>query len=310
MKHLRERSITGRMAALGLALGFGAGLCLNAGAQPDQGEWLEVVTSYDGDAETWTVESPEGYEIIGTDGSWDDNPAVTIEAAFDGDFDTFFDSPGGQAWLGLDLGEGAEYQITGIRYSPRDGFAGRGVGATIQGANQADFSDAVVLLTIEEEQSPGEWTTFNINHEEGFRYVFYEGPDDEHTDIAAIEFYGLAIDSLRASVSGPAIAQAGSTVTLTSIVQNAEGEVSYQWLKDGDELDGATESTLVLADVSAADEGAYALRVTDDEDEVTSTAFNLMVGENVPAAGGVGLGALAAGLAAAGAGVLWRRRRG
>ena len=167
----------------------------------------------------------------------------------------------------------------------------------------------MVLLTLEEEQTAGEWTTFNINHEDGFRYVFYEGPEDEHTDISGIEFYGESIDTLRASVTGPAIAQAGSTVTLTSGVQNAEGDVSYQWLKDGEEIDGATESTLVLADVSAADEGAYAVRVTDDEDEVTSTAFNLMVGENVPAAGGMGLGLLAVGLALGGAIALRRGAR-
>lgn len=44
--------------------------------------------------------------IIGSEGSWANNPDRTKEAAFDGDILTFFDAPQGSgAWTGLDMGE-------------------------------------------------------------------------------------------------------------------------------------------------------------------------------------------------------------
>ncbi len=318
-----RQSQTRIFGAWGAALGLGAAACMSAVAQPERGEWLEVSATFDGDTETWSVDSPDGYTIIGFDGSWDGNLDWTPEAAFDGDFGNFAHTPDGSLlWVGLDLGPDTQKEITGIRIAPRDGFEERAVGATIYGANVfnpdlydptpgSDFDDrgdAVPLLTIEEAPPSGEWTTFDIDHAEGFRFVFYEASPDVHdsfhTDLAGIEFYGQDIVSV--SVTGPALAQAGATVTLTADVQNAAGEVSYQWLRDGEEIGGATESTYVIADVSQADEGAYAVRVTDDETEITSAARSLSVGENVPAAGGLALTALTALFGAAG---VWRLRK-
>ncbi len=45
-------------------------------------------------------------KIIGTEGSWRDNPARYKEAAFDGDILTSFDAPNGKGdWVGMDMGE-------------------------------------------------------------------------------------------------------------------------------------------------------------------------------------------------------------
>ena len=196
-----------------LAIGFGLAVCMShaaAGEAPETvDELVDMLTSGDG----WTVDSPHGYEIIGFEGYYGANSDWSVEAAFDGDLSNYAHSPDGgpMLWAGLDLGEDAAKRITGIRYAPREGYEERGVGATIYGANDFDpeafdptpnddpnRGDAVPLMTIEEPQPGGEWTTFDIDHEGTFRYVFYEAdPDvDEnlHIDLAGIEFYGASED--------------------------------------------------------------------------------------------------------------------
>jgi len=196
-----------------LAIGFGLAVCMShaaAGEAPETvDELVDMLTSGDG----WTVDSPHGYEIIGFEGYYGANSDWSVEAAFDGDLSNYAHSPDGgpMLWAGLDLGEDAAKRITGIRYAPREGYEERGVGATIYGANDFDpeafdptpnddpnRGDAVPLMTIEEPQPGGEWTTFDIDHEGTFRYVFYEAdPDvDEnlHIDLAGIEFHGASED--------------------------------------------------------------------------------------------------------------------
>ncbi|MFP4173924.1 MAG: hypothetical protein ACLFV4_13545, partial [Candidatus Hydrogenedentota bacterium] len=195
-----------------LALGFSLAVCMSqaAGEAPETvDELVDMLTSGDG----WNVDSPHGYEIIGFDGYYEANPDWSVEAAFDGDLGNFAHSPDGGPllWAGLDLGEGEAKRITGIRYAPREGYEERGVGATIYGANDFDpgafdptpngdpnRGDAVPLMTIEEEQPGGEWTSFDIDHEGTFRYVFYEADpevdDSLHIDLAGIEFYGASED--------------------------------------------------------------------------------------------------------------------
>lgn len=196
-----------------LALGFSLAVCMGqaaVGEAPETvDELVEMLTSGDG----WNVDSPHGYEIIGFDGYYGANPDWSVEAAFDGDLNNFAHSPDGGPllWAGLDLGEGEAKRITGIRYAPREGYEERGVGATIYGANEFDpeafdptpngdpnRGDAVPLMTIEEPQPGGEWTTFDIDHEGTFRYVFYEADpdvdDNLHIDLAGIEFRGASED--------------------------------------------------------------------------------------------------------------------
>ena len=273
---MKKRCRISTIAAAGLSVAFALGMAFGAGAQPDEGEWLEVVTTFADD--TWSVDSPEGFEIIGTESSWGDNPANYIQAAFDQDFGTFFDAPTGDpAWMGLDLGPGLGKRITGIRYAPREGFAGRGVGATIQGANQADLGDAEVLLTLEEEQTPGQWNTFNIDHDGYFRYVFYEGPPDDHTDIAAIEFYGADPPPLVVSWPDSMVTVGeGGAATLGPVEVHEEwadeAEISWYYARGtAAEQFLGTGNTWQITDTSAGDEGIYTAVVShpmfeDDEE--------------------------------------------
>lgn len=125
-------------------------------------------------------------EIIGTEGAWGDGDR-TKEQAMDGDERTFFDGPTDSgSWVGLDLGD--RRQITAVRFAPRRGFAGRSIGGRFQGANDASFSDAVDLYTIQ----AGEAAVVGrqVDSDESFRYVRYLGPEEGFGNISVIEFYG------------------------------------------------------------------------------------------------------------------------
>lgn len=54
----------------------------------------------------------------------------------------------------------------------------------------------------------------------------------------------------------------GATAKL-SVKASGSGSLTYQWLKDGDELDGETQPLLVVAGVDADKTGQYAVRVSD-----------------------------------------------
>jgi hypothetical protein len=95
---------------------------------------------------------PTPYLIIGTDNTYKSGKTITKHQLFDGDIDTYFDaSDTATSWAGLDFGEGNEQLLLEARYTIRGGWASayeRSIGVTIQGANSADFIDAVTLHTV------------------------------------------------------------------------------------------------------------------------------------------------------------------
>ena len=115
----------------------------------------------------------------------------TAACAFDGNLDTYFASyDRSRTWCGLDLG--TKHVITSVRWSPRnDGYGpGRVKLCIFEGANEADFSDAVPLYMNTEEGVIGEYQEAEVNVSRGFRYVRYIGPNNARCNIAEVEFYG------------------------------------------------------------------------------------------------------------------------
>jgi fibronectin type 3 domain-containing protein len=129
--------------------------------------------------------------IIGTPGSWGGS-GNTITNVFDGDLTTYFDAPdpGNGDWVGLDFGAGVSNVIVQIKYCPRSGLESRMVGGIFQGANQANFSDAVTLFTITNQPATGVFTSANITNTAGFRYVRYLSPNGGYGNVSELEFYG------------------------------------------------------------------------------------------------------------------------
>jgi glucuronoarabinoxylan endo-1,4-beta-xylanase len=133
--------------------------------------------------------------IIGTAGSWSSS-GNTIAKVFDNNLTTFFDGPDANGdWAGLDFGVGVSNVITRIKYCPRSGFESRMVGGVFQGANQADFSDAVTLATVATQPATGVFTSVSVSSAAAFRYVRYLSPNGGFGNVAEVEFYGYQFTS-------------------------------------------------------------------------------------------------------------------
>ena len=149
-------------------------------------------------------------ERIGLEEGWGGNAAAGRDAAFDGDVNTFFDPLGtGDGWCGIDAGE--EMILTKVIIHPRDAWAARFNGATIEGANEEDFSDAVMLYMSVEEA--GEVTFIDVTDEleeadnTGYRYFRYINYTN-HGDVAEVEFYGKAADGSNPTYGAAAAEEA------------------------------------------------------------------------------------------------------
>jgi hypothetical protein len=62
-----------------------------------------------------------------------------------------------------------------------------------------------------------------------------------------------------------------------SVAVTGDGEISYQWLKDGDVINGATTSSFTLNSAVLADAAAYSVVVTNSQGAVISEAATLNV---------------------------------
>jgi hypothetical protein len=74
--------------------------------------------------------------VIGTAGSFGNNPNLTAAKAVDGNLTTYFDAATANGvWVGLDLGSARK--VTSVAFAPRAGFGGRMVGGRFQASNTA-----------------------------------------------------------------------------------------------------------------------------------------------------------------------------
>ena len=133
--------------------------------------------------------------VIGTQTSVDYSTGAssqkvnTREMAFDGKVSTFFASyDRSGTWVGLDLGE--KHIITRVGCAPRPTQESRVELALFEGANEADFSDALPLAIVREKGQTGTFQYIDVNCSRGFRYVRYVGPNDARCNVAEVEFYG------------------------------------------------------------------------------------------------------------------------
>ena len=111
--------------------------------------------------------------------------------AFDGNMNTFYASYNrSYTWVGLDLG--SPHVITRVGWSPRNDGLGpsRVVLGVFEGANKADFSDALPIYINDQQGVIGQMDYADVSCSLGFRYVRYVGPNDARCNIAELAFYG------------------------------------------------------------------------------------------------------------------------
>ncbi|WKL03689.1 immunoglobulin domain-containing protein [Paenibacillus amylolyticus] len=68
----------------------------------------------------------------------------------------------------------------------------------------------------------------------------------------------------------------GQTATF-SVTASGDAPLSYQWKKNGTDINGATSSTLTVTNAQKVDEGSYTVEVTNTAGNVTSNAALLTV---------------------------------
>jgi beta-galactosidase len=179
--------------------------------------------------------------IIGTSGSWN-NDGNTIQKAMDGDITTFFDAPTGNGdWVGLDLGMAEP--VTALRFFPRIGFASRINGGLFQGANVADFSVAVNLLSVTSNPPDSTFTAQVLTNTGPFRYLRYLSPNGSYGNVAEVQFYGPA-------ASGPTLFAPSAPTGLTASAGDAQAQLAWN------SSPGATNYYILRANVSG---GPYTL---------------------------------------------------
>jgi len=179
--------------------------------------------------------------LIGTPGSYGNNPANTMAAAVDGNLTTFFDAPlSTGAWVGYDFGADSSAVVSSLNFAPRTGYASRMVGGTFQGANKSDFSDAVTLTTVTTLPLVGSLTPQSVKDTTAYRYIRYLSPNGGSCNVAEIEFYGKLrptqiitfaqiaqkqignpdFDPAATASSGLPVLYASSDTTTASIINN------------------------------------------------------------------------------------------
>ncbi len=131
--------------------------------------------------------------IFGSEGSFDDDPDVTFDKAFDGDTSTFFDPVEGEEQeVGIALGNPAK--LTGIRVFPRAEWSGRMNNLTIQGS--VSGNDWITLYQFPEDNyAEDEYAevTEEMLASAAQDYAFTQFRvinKADHLNVAEVEFYG------------------------------------------------------------------------------------------------------------------------
>ncbi len=157
---------------------------------------------------------------------------------------------------------------------------------TNSGAWATDENGAVVLIAREGstfDLKPGFPATvsgaeiggFNSNGQLAMNYAFTNGVNA----IAIVGIEALAPPAIGAHPSS-ATTYDGETIAL-SVEASGQGPFSYQWMKDGEDILGATSSTLTISTASASDDGDYTVAVMSQTGSVVSDVASLSI-QNLP----------------------------
>ncbi|NDP19567.1 MAG: T9SS type A sorting domain-containing protein [Paludibacter sp.] len=210
--------------------------------------------------------------LIGTLTAENASPATN---AFDGNFSTFFDCKTGTGgWLGYDLG--TPRTVSTVKVAPRADQRGRMNGSKIQGANVADFSDAVDLVTIAGDANlPANiMTVYPINSTTAYRYIRYYAPGTwSFCNIAELQFYtrsaNIALTGLSLSPNTGSVTVDLELALAPTFTPNDATNKVIAWTSDNTAVAtvnslgvvlGKTPGTAVITGVS--NDGSFSISTT------------------------------------------------
>ena len=157
---------------------------------------------------------------------------------------------------------------------------------TDSGAWATDENGAVVLIAREGDTfdlKPGFPATvsgaeiggFNSNGQLAMNYAFTNGVNA----IAIVRIEALVPPAISAHPSSTTTYD-GETIAL-SVETSGQGPFSYQWMKDGEDILGATSSTLTISTATASDDGDYTVAVMSQTGSIVSDVASLSI-QNLP----------------------------
>tara|TARA_B100000212_G_scaffold293465_1_gene235750 strand:- start:3287 stop:6193 length:2907 start_codon:yes stop_codon:yes gene_type:complete len=157
---------------------------------------------------------------------------------------------------------------------------------TDSGAWATDENGAVVLIAREGDTfdlkpsfpatvSGAEIGGFNSNGQLAMNYAFTNGVNA----IAIVGIEALLPPAISAHPSSTATYD-GEPIALY-VETSGQGPFTYQWMKDGEDILGATSSTLTISTATASDDGDYTVAVMSQTGSVVSDVASLSV-QNLP----------------------------
>lgn len=131
--------------------------------------------------------------------------------------------------------------------------------------------------------STGKTSKLSLSVEDGIPYLAFA--DEKYNDATAVMWYKPADEPSVSAQPTNQTVTAGETATF-SVTAKGAAPLTYQWLKDGNAIAGATGSTLTLTNVQTADAGRYACYISNSAGNITSDAATLTVNEPPKTSGG------------------------
>ena len=174
--------------------------------------------------------------VIGTLGSYYNNPDRTRDKVFDHNTDTFYDAASDGGWPGMDTGALSRKHLDFIRYHPRISLPQRMLNGSFQICSVSDtvetFEDPVTLHTVTSIPPINEYQSVSINEDHTFRYFRYLPPSGGWGNIAEAELHGC--DSIPPVPTGLIAKTQRDQVTLEwTPVEYANGYFVYSSVDQG-----------------------------------------------------------------------------
>ena len=146
--------------------------------------------------------------------------------------------------------------------------------SNVQASNAGSYSVTVTNLAG---STTSTGATLTVNPATGGNLLDFTFQPNSQTIVngTTVVFYALAGDTIESTTSG--IRTADSNGSGATKVPQTAATVSYQWFWDGDPIAGATDSTYVIYDATAANHGSYTCVATNSSGAVESDAATLNV---------------------------------